>query len=354
MSNDIGDILIIGAGAIGGATSAILYKNNIDVTLLSRKSEHYDKVKKDGLTIKGIDEIFKVPIFSDIKKLNKKYKHILVTTKNLETEDAVKNISTVLTNNSLVYSMQNGFGNTDIIAKYIPRKQIVAGVVGWGANRTQLGEITITSSTGDFVIGFENEKSIGNPDLLDIQKKLNLWKPTIITDNILGYRWSKLIVNSVVAPMGGLLGITLGEQLKNPRVVNVIRSIKEEGVNVAKALNIKLEKVDNLDVKLFFYKPQSEDRFFARMKNKTVSSIIAKIGAKRHGKIRSSLLWDLEHKRKTEIDFLNGYIVKKGLEIGVKVSANAFLVKAIHEIENGKRKIGMHNLDDLEKVVSSS
>ncbi|MBN1328244.1 MAG: ketopantoate reductase family protein [Candidatus Heimdallarchaeota archaeon] len=351
MSNELGDILIIGAGAIGGTTGAILYKNNIDVTLLECKNEHLDKIKESGLTIKGVVERVKVPIFSDINKLGRKYKHIIIATKNLETENAVKNINKVLTSESLIYSMQNGFGNTEIMAKYIPKNQIVAGVIGWGASRGPPGEIIITSTTGDFIIGFENRESVGNRDLIDIQKKLSFWKPTIITNNILGFRWAKLIVNSVIASIGGLLGTTFGEQMRNPKVMNAIRALKEEGVNVAKALNISLEKVDNLDVKLFFYKPQPEDGFFTRMKNRTISSIIAKVGARRHGKIRSSLLWDLEHNIKTEIDFLNGYIVKKGLEMGVNVPVNNFLLTAIHEIENGKRNIGMHNLEELEKAA---
>ena len=352
MGNSIGDILIIGAGVIGGTTGAILHRNNIDVSLINREGKHFDQVKSNGLYISNMNKYFQLPIFSSIKKLDRKFKHIMITTKNLDTRDAIKNIDSILTKDSLVYSMQNGFGNTEIIADYVPKDQIVACVVGWGGNKTKPGEITLTSSSGDFILGFENSNNVNDKRLIDVQKKLALWKPTTITDNIIGFRWGKLIVNSIIAPYGGLLGLTLGELFSNSKTKKLMSALKEEGLRVAESLNIRIEKVDNLDIRLFFYKPRPEDGPFLRLKNKLLSSIIAKIGSKRHGKIRSSLLWDLERNRKTEVDFLNGYITKKGKETGIETPINDFLVKAIHEIEEGKRKSGLHNLDELIQLAN--
>ncbi|NHJ39505.1 MAG: ketopantoate reductase family protein [Asgard group archaeon] len=353
-SSSNGDVLIIGAGAIGGLTGAILHQANIDVCLINRKSEHYEKVKSEGLLIEGQNERIKVPIKSSVKELDKKYKHVLIVVKNTSTEQVMKDIKNVLLKDSLVYSMQNGFGNTDVMAKYLPRNQIIAGVVGWGATKIEPGVIRITSRTGDFVIGFEQQKSTNDSRLFEIRKWLSLWKPTIVTDNILGFRWSKLIVNSIIAPLGGLLGLTLGELMGDSRINKTMTDLKEEGLYVADKLQIKLEKVDNMNVRSFFYRPKADDGFFKRAKNSLVSSIINRVGAKRHGKIRSSLLWDLENGRKTEVDYLNGYIERKGKELGFETSINSFLVKAIHEIESGKRDIGLHNLPELEAAAELS
>ncbi len=354
MTDETGDILIVGAGAIGGATGAILYKKGIDVVYVNRKGPHYEKLKSAGLMIEGSEEAIKVPVVSSIKELKQKFRHILVTTKNLSTAEVSKSLSRVMTKESLVYSLQNGFGNTEIMAKYLPQEQVVAGVVGWGATKVQPGVVRITSQTGNFVLGFEGRKSTTDPRLLDIQQKLQLWKPTIITDNIVGYRWSKLIVNSIIASYGGLLNLSVGEMLGTKRLHPLLAALKEEGILVADALNIKLEKVDNMDVKAFFYKPHPADKFLEKVKYTVMSSFILKIGAKRHGKIRSSLVWDLEQGRKTEVDFLNGYIEKKAKECKLEVPINSFLVKAIHEIERGKRKMGLANLEELEAIAKIS
>jgi 2-dehydropantoate 2-reductase len=238
--------------------------------------------------------------------------------------------------------------------KYLPENQVVAGVIGWGANKIAPGVIRITSTSGDFIIGFENRNSTNDPKLLQMQKWLNYLKRTEVSDNILGFRWSKLIVNSIIAPLGGLLGWTLGELVTDPRTEEALKSLKDEGILVGEAQKLELEKVDNVDIKSFFYSPKPSDGFFKRLKNNLMSAIIKRVSVKRHGKIRSSLLWDLENGRKTEVDFLNGYIDKKAKELGLEVPINSFLVKAIHEIEEGKREIGEQNLSELQATANIS
>ena len=352
-STSIGDVLIVGAGAIGGVIGAFLHKAHIDVCLINREGSHYRKIKSDGLVIEGYNKSFNIPIKKSFSELDRSYKHVLVAVKNLETNDAIKGVSKILTPKSLVYSLQNGFGNTDIIAKYLPHNNIVAGVVGWGATKVEPGKIRITSKSGNFVLGFETGLHCEDVRLKDIKKKLCYWKPTILTNNIIGYRWAKLLVNSVIAPFGGLFGLSVGDLFKNPRIRKIMSALKEEGIRVADALNIKLEKVDNINIRNFFYKPKIDDNLFTQIKSRLMSNLIAKIGIKRHGKIKSSMLWDLEQKRLTEIDFLNGYICKKGKEVDVETPINSFLVKAIHEIEKGKRKITLENIQELEEVAKS-
>lgn len=353
-NSNINDVLVIGAGAIGGITAAILSKGGIDVHVLTRKSPHFDAIQKDGLTIEGHPESYHFPIYSNIKDLKTKFNHILVAVKNTSTEEVAKQLKNVLLPTSLVYSLQNGFGNTDILSKYIPREQIVAGVVGWGATYLGNGILRITSSSGDFILGFENSANMDDQRLLDIQKKLKLWKKTILTNNILGFRWAKLIVNSVIAPLGGLLGETVGNMLGNSEISPIMGALKNEGIQVADGQKIILENVDGMNIRNFFYEPKPEDNIFTKVSRNIMSTVIAKVGAKRHGKIYPSLLVDLQRGQKTEIDYLNGYIEKKGKELKLETPINSFLVKAIKEIENNKRKIGMENLPELKQIADYS
>jgi 2-dehydropantoate 2-reductase len=349
-----GKVLVIGAGAIGGVTGAVLHKAGVDVSILTRKGKNHDAIKKNGLKIEGISEPFDVKIFNDINQLEKKYDHILVAVKNIDTETAVKNLKKIIGKESLIYSLQNGFGNTDIMRKHLPKDQIVAGVVGWGATYLGEGQFRITSKSGDFILGFENGKNTNDPRLLEITKILNHWKKTIITDNILGYRWSKLLVNSVIAPMGGLLRLTVGEMLKHPKIGPIMGNLRDECLIIALAHNIALEKVDGMNVENFFYKPSKTDGFIRRLQGNLMSKIIITVSSRRHGKIYPSLLVDLERGRKTEIDYLNGYVKSKGKEKKIPTPINDFLVKAIHEIEKGKRSIGMANYPELAKSAALS
>ncbi|MHA1211348.1 MAG: ketopantoate reductase family protein, partial [Candidatus Heimdallarchaeota archaeon] len=333
---------------------AMLYKKGIDVTVVTRKGTHFDSIKKDGLTIEGYDEPFYFPIYSSFKDLKGTFKHVLVIVKNPSTAEVTKKLKKVITKNSLVYSLQNGFGNTDIMAKHIPRNQIVAGVIGWGATYLGNGKLSIASESGDFVLGFEDGKNTNDPRLLVIKEILDIWKPTILTSNIIGYRWAKLIVNSILAPIGGLLGLTLGYMIKHKEIGPILGDMKNEAIQVADAHNIKLEKVDGLNIRNFFYKPKASDGPFKRLSGNIMSTIIANVGAKRHGKIYPSLLTDLNRGKKTEIAYLNGYIAQKGKEVNLETPISTFLVKAITEIEKGKRKIGLQNLPELKAIAKIS
>jgi 2-dehydropantoate 2-reductase len=352
--DDTGDLLIVGAGAIGAVTAAKLYQKNVDVTLLNRKGSNYQAIKKNGVIIdnqKGV----KVPIYTDDKEINRTFDHVMIAVKNPQTKKALQQIKPLISDETLVYSMQNGLGNTDIMAQIIPRKQIVAGVVGWGSTYLGSGTFRVTSSSGDFILGFEQlpgQKS--KKKITEMKKMLDNWKPTIITNNIEGFRWSKLIVNSIIAPLGGLLGITVGSMFQESAVRAVMTALKEEGLQLATKMGISLEKVDGMDIRNFFYRSKNEDSFLKRLKRTVMSRIINYVGAKRHGKIHSSLLTDLKRGIKTEIEFLNGYLVERGKELGLDLPVNTFLTKAINEIEDGERTIGLHNLTELEAIVGSS
>ena len=350
----INDVLIIGAGAIGGITAAMLQSKGVDVTVLTRKGEHYDTIKKNGLIIEGFKEPFYFPIYSNFKELQGKFKHVLVVVKNPNTEEVCKEVKNLITDESLVYSLQNGFGNTDLMAKYIPREQIVAGVIGWGATYLGNGKLRITSESGNFVLGFESGSNANDKRLLEIKQILDNWKSTILTNNIVGYRWAKLIINSVLAPIGGLLGQTLGYMMSHKEIGTVLGAMKEEGIQIADAHKIRLEKVDGMDIRNFYYTPKSSDKFFKRIKSTVISSIMLRVGAKRHGKIYPSLLTDLNRGKKTEVEFLSGYIEKKGKELNLQTPISSYLVRAINEIEKGKRTIGLENLPELKEIAKIS
>ena len=120
------------------------------------------------------------------------------------------------------------------------------------------------------------------------------------------------------------------------------------------ALGIKLEAVDGLNLRQFYYKPKKEDLFLRRFVKSRIPIIMRKVGAKRHGKIKSTIHLDLERGIKTEVEFINGHIARKATELGLEAPINDFMVKAIQEIEAGKRTTSMDNLPEYEAAAQLS
>ncbi|MBD3191475.1 MAG: 2-dehydropantoate 2-reductase [Candidatus Heimdallarchaeota archaeon] len=345
-------ILIIGAGAIGGFTAAMLRKNNYDVSLIDNDQAVVRAIQDNGLQIKEYPKPFHIPISSDPQNFGGTFEHIIVAVKSQFTADVMQSIEGKSAPDGLIYSFQNGLGNTDIMRDYLPKDQIVATVVSWAVINSGNGRLRVASNNGDFILGFEEKDSFGDERLLVMKKMLSSWQKTVISNNILGYRWTKLIVNSVIAPFGGLLGLSLGRMLKDKRINQLMTKLGVEGLQVADALHIPLEKVAGLNIRNFYYQPQPEEPQIKRWFKSMIPIIMRKIAVYKHGKIQSTFLIDLKHKKKTEVDFINGYIVKKGEAAGVETPLNRFMVQAIHEIENGKRTIGLENLPELEKAAN--
>lgn len=346
-------ILIIGAGAIGGFTAAMLRKHNYDVSLIDNNPAVVQAIQERGLQIEEYPEPFHIPISSEPKNFEGTFQHIIVAVKSQFTAEVMQSIDGKLAPNGLVYSFQNGLGNTDIMRDYLPNDQIVATVISWAVINDGNGRIRIASTNGDFILGFEEKESLGDKRLLAMKKILSSWQKTVISNNILSYRWTKLIVNSVIAPFGGLLGLPFGKMLKDPRINVLMTKLGLEGIRVVDALQIPLEKVAGLNLRNFYYQPQPHEGWIKRKFKSIIPRIMRKIAVYKHGKIKSTILTDLERGIKTEIDFINGYIVKKGEALGVETPLNRFMVQAIHEIENGKRTIGLDNLPELEAVAHS-
>jgi 2-dehydropantoate 2-reductase len=350
------ELLIIGAGAIGGVTGAMLQASGkVDVCLVDTNMDIVEGIRRNGVRILNHPtEGIRVPIKRSINEIEKKYQNIFVSVKNPYLENVMKELPDKLTTNGLVYSMQNGMGNTEIMAKYLSKEQIVPAVISWGAYNLGGGKYKLTSSTGDFVIGFENGGQVNDPRLLEMKEILSMWKPVKITSDIIGHRWSKLIVNSVIASFGGIFGLTVRELLKNKSITPLMGALKNEGIQVAKALGITLKKIDGFNIKYFFYRSALNDGLIKSWYYRLASSILLRLGARRHGAILSTIYHDLRKGVKTEVDYLNGHIARKGKKLNLQTPINSFMVKAVHEIEEGKRKIGLENLPELKKVGKKS
>lgn len=331
-------ILVIGAGGIGGITAARMTIVGYDVEVVDCLKGLAGKIQTQGLHVfgNGHDYRIKTRAYSSIKEVTEPKDVIFIATKANSLSAIEDLIPSIIKNDSAIVSLQNGICEEDLISRF-GEQRVIGCVVGFGATVHEPGEVEMTSG-GNFVIGKTGNQEPNH--FRDVFEALSNVTETRITDNIYGYLFSKLIINSCITTMGAISGISLGKMLVQRNYRKIFLGVIRESVAVARANGIRLEKYAG---KIDFYEFADKRGFFAAIKQHLV---ILLIGMK-YRKLKSSGLQSLETGRATETDYLNGYIAKKASEKHISVPINHFLIKTIKEIENGIRSISVQNFNPL-------
>jgi 2-dehydropantoate 2-reductase len=331
-------ILVIGTGAIGGICAALIAKAGYQIEVICKYPELVQKITNEGLKISGIygDMQVKMPAFACISELKEMKDIVLLATKATDMMDAAKELLPFLHENSLVISLQNGICE-EMLAEVLGKNRVIGCVVGWGATMHAPGELEMTS-TGEFVIG--NIDNSPKERLKEVQELLSLVVPVEISADIIASLYSKLIINSCITSLGAICGLYLGEMLSKKKLRSLFIEIMREAIAVADAMKMKVPSYAN---KINYYKFLKNAGFLGNLYRHL---LIRFIGFK-YRRLKSSMLQSLERGNKTEVDFLNGFIVRKGLDFSVQTPVNSKVVKMIKEIEQGKRKIGIKNFDEF-------
>lgn len=331
-------IAIIGAGAIGGITAAFLTLAGHDVQIVCKYEEKAEIIRTKGLHVTGVRGEHFVPMkaVADIEHLSGKKDYILIVTKAYDMPDAAKRALAFAHEDTIFLSMQNGICVDTM--KEIVGKNTAGCVIGWGSNMLPNGTLNMTSE-GEFVIGGENI------DLTELKQIMSDFMPTRISSNIINELYGKMVVNACITSMGVISGLGLGVMLKKRTARNIFISIMKEAMLVADAM--KLE-VPPFAEKLDYYKFIKGNSIFAKIKR---HSLIRIIGFK-YRRLKSATLMSLKRGKPTEIDYFNGFIVKKGVELSVPTPLNAKIVSMIKEIERKERESTPENFLELKGLVT--
>jgi len=299
-------IAILGAGAIGSLFGALLWESGEDVVLIGRK-RHVDAIRSRGLKVSGIsgERIVKPKAVTTTQEVGK-VDLIIISVKSYDTKQAAKEALNMIHHNTVVLTIQNGLGNIEKLCEIIGEKHVVGGVTMQGSTLVKPGEI-YHAGKGPTIIGELNGEITNR--IKRIAETFNKAKiETQITQNIWGVLWDKLIINVGINALTAILRVRNGELIKIPEIRDIMIEAVKEAVNVAKALNIKLEIEDH------------------------VRKVIEVAEATANNK--SSMLQDIEKGKRTEIDYINGAIVKLGKKLKIKTPVNKTLtaiVKAIFQ-----------------------
>lgn len=331
------NILVVGAGAIGGITAAFLAKKGYSVELVCKYDEYASRVNSVGVSVSGIGGTFtqRVSSVASIEEVKGKWDIILLAVKATELEDAAHRIKPLVHDDSLIVSMQNGICEYEL-QRILGTERVVGCIVGWGATMNKPAEPILTSK-GDFVIGYPERE----PDarLTELAMILGSVLPVRISAGMIGQLYSKLIINSCITSLGAITGLLLGDMLNRRKARILFIEIIKEAMELAYIMKIDVAPYGG---KLDYY------RFIGYrgvMGNIRRHMLILLIGMK-YRRLKSSSLQSLERGKLTEIDYLNGFIARNGKQYGVPVPVNTAIVDIIHEIERGERRITAGNLDD--------
>lgn len=330
-------ILVIGAGAIGGVTAAFMAKSGIDVTLVCKRRSVADTIRESGLHIVGKrgDHFIKFKAAANTSELNDKFDYCLIATKAYDLEAAAINALPLLTPDGLVVSLQNGIC-TDTLVKIVGNERAAAAVITWSCTMCGDAHLEITGE-GGFIIGMVSGSI--DPRMEKLKEAMDKMAPTTIADNILSQIYSKLIINSGITCGGAMTGQTLGKMLVGRRARLFFINIVKEDIAVANAMKLQVPPFGG---KLDYYRFLNGDTLLSKLRRHVILFIV---GLK-YRKLKSSSLTSLQRGGKTEVDYLNGWISKKGAELNIPTPVNDRVVKIIKEIESGQRKIRPDNLLD--------
>ena len=329
-------IAVIGAGAIGGITAALLSRKGHDVEIVCKYQETADLVQSKGLHVSGLLGEFyaKTAAVKEIADIKDKKDLVFIATKVNDAVAAARQIRPFLGEKALVVSLQNGIIE-DQVADVVGQDRVIGCVVGWSATRIGPADMVFTR-VGNFIVG--DLFGLGYKKVAMVADILNDAVQTNIARNIRGELFSKLIINCCINALSAVTGLNVGPMLDLKPVRDVFISIMAEAVAVADALGIELVPMmgGGLEFHAFL---RDHDAVSCQKRD----DFLVFLG-KQAWDVKPSSLQSLEGGRVTETRWLNGYIVERAAMLGVPVPTNQGICNLIGRIEQGDLTMTPDNL----------
>jgi 2-dehydropantoate 2-reductase len=295
MKNKISTVAVIGAGAVGSYFGGLLARAGYDVTLIARQ-DHVKAIQENGLYMEcqSFQEYVSVKASTEYQVI-KNADLVLFCVKSPDTESVAKEIKPYLSEDSIILSLQNGVDNAERI-RAVLLNPVYPAVVYVAAGMAGPGHVK-HFGRGELVIGDLDGKEACLDQLTLLQEFLNKGNvPCSISKNIKHDMWLKFLVNCSYNAISGIGQIEYGQMVLSEHINDLIKQIVKEFLAVAEKEGVHISP---------------EQAIFANQQ-------IAKTMTKQ----KSSTAQDLMKCKKTEIDFLNGYIVKRGLAHQIPTPAN--------------------------------
>jgi 2-dehydropantoate 2-reductase len=299
-------ICIIGCGAIGSLFAAHLARaGEAEIFAFDVSPDHVCAIQKKGLRISGeADFTTRLHAAIDIREIPH-CDYGIVATKSTHTRPAMEAVARIFDDDSAVCSVQNGVGNEEIVAEHV--RYVIRGTTFPAGHLIEPGHVGF-DIRGDTWIGpFEPTSTPMQrvEELAGVMTRAGM--NTIAMADARGAQWTKLIFNAGTNPVGALTQLHHGAAAFFPPTGELFNALIDEGITVANALGIEIDG-----------DPKA----------------LVKKAANAPGKHKASMLQDILAKRQTEVDFMNGAIVRWGEKTGVPTPLNRAVWQLIKGLEH--------------------
>jgi len=298
---------IVGAGAMGSLFGGRLARGGQEVLLYDINREHVETIRRNGLIIEDLassgEEVSHPEATTKAGDLHD-VEILVIFVKSAATEAVARQFSGITGGNTIAVTMQNGLGNEGILKKFFGEGRTAAGVTSQGATFLGAGKIRHAGRgpTHLCMSDGNNEKLMGFVGALN-QAGLD----TDLEENIDDLIWSKLIINVGINALTALTGLPNGRLVEFSDCKSLMADLVAEAVMVAEKKGVHLTYSDPLVM---------------------VYQVAEKTGGN-----RSSMLQDFDRKQQSEIDFINGAIVREAEALGLEVPANRTVTRLIRTLD---------------------
>ncbi|MBI3043334.1 MAG: 2-dehydropantoate 2-reductase [Betaproteobacteria bacterium] len=343
----IDHIAIIGVGAVGGLVGGRLAKAGYNVTLIDSWAEHIEAIKKDGLRITTPESDERVRVrcmhLNDVQSLMRiPVDAAMIATKSYDTGWATMMVKDYLSANGVVVSLQNCIN-----------EERIAGIVGWGrtigciahtisARLEGPGHVVRTRMAG---AAARHVFSVGEVHGRVTERARQLARifgavdGSIVTTNLWGERWAKLSLNSMHNGLAAVTGLNHHGVAENELARRFSIKLGGEAIRIGLALGFEIGEIRKVGAKTWLGASMGDAPSLGEIEKIILAEVKKMTDAG-----RPSTAQDVQKGRRTEIEFINGYVAAKGAEVGIAAPAQRAITELVREVEFGKLAPGMENL----------
>ncbi|MCE5262422.1 MAG: ketopantoate reductase family protein [Deltaproteobacteria bacterium] len=306
-------ICILGAGSLGCAIGGVLTEGGLEVWLMGRRpSEHVEAMRQKGLTLieNGAERIVRVRVATDASEVGA-VDLLIVLVKSRSTAEAIECSGPLIGDRTLALSLQNGLGNEEILIERLGRERVLGGRTYAGGNLAGPGRVVIGVKGKVTVVG-ELDGGVSERVTRIAELLSRAGMETRVSGEIRTVIWSKLLVNVATGAICAITGLPYGRLKQVKEVADCGAAAVAEAIALARADGVPLSC-------------DPQEPWIKAMEGLPFG-------------FKTSMRQDVERGMKTEIDFINGAVVRLGEKLGVPTPVNRTLTALIKGIEFGLGK----------------
>lgn len=334
-------VAIYGAGSLGTVLGAYMTKNGAEVELVNRNKAHIAALREKGAKITGTVEMT-VPVNAITPdEMSGKYSVIFLMTKQLHNPEVVTFLKPFLTDDGVIVTLQNGIPEPGI-AEIIGKEHTMGCAVEWGANLSAPGECVLTSEPDSLSYHMGKMDGITDAQVKMVTELLEKMCPVHFEENLLGTRWSKLLINATFSGLGTVVGGTFGAVTGDAYARKVAIRCMKECIDVGHAAGAEFAPVQGKNITKLFY--------YTNPVKRALGEMLIPIAMKKHKDIIPSMLQDIRNGKPCEVDAINGVVCEWGRKCGIPTPINDRIVEIIKKEQSGELKLEQSNIklfDDL-------